>query len=68
MLTDASVLRPALCAAGRYASACASTRNFERGNTELELTLKRNASSNRTIAILLFGASFLLLLLDWLSG
>ena len=35
---------------------------------ELELTLKRTASSNRTLAILLFGASFLLLLLDWLSG
>ena len=60
-------LFPALLAC-RYASACESTRNFERGNTELELTLKRTASSNRTIAILLFGATFLLLLLDWLSG
>ena len=35
---------------------------------ELELTIRRTASSNRTTAILLFGASFLLLLLDWLSG
>ena len=52
----------------RYATACETTRNFERGNAELELTIRRTASSNRTTAILLFGASFLLLLLDWLSG
>ena len=61
-------MRSVSYAACRYASACESTRNFERGNTELELTLKRTASSNRTTAILLFGAAFLLLLLDWISG
>lgn len=52
----------------RYASACETTRNFERGNVELELTIKRTASAHRTTAILLLGASLLLLLLDWLSG
>ena len=54
--------------ARRYASACESSRAFERGNAELELTLRRSGGARRTTAALLFGASFALLLLDWLSG
>ena len=50
-----------------YASACESSRAFERGNVELELTLKRSGGARRTTAALLFGASAALLLLDWLS-
>jgi hypothetical protein len=50
-----------------YASACESSRHLDRGNAELELTLQRSSGARRTTAALLFGASALLLLLDWLS-
>ena len=57
-----------MCVVCRYASACASSRAFERGNAELELTLQRSGGARRTTAILLLFASLALLLLDWLSG
>jgi hypothetical protein len=51
-----------------YASACESSRAFDRGNAELALTLQRSGGARRTTAILLVAASASLLLLDWLSG
>ena len=52
----------------RYETALDASRNFVRGNAELETTLRRSGGARRTVAIMLFGASLLLLLLDWLSG
>jgi|Laugresbdmm110sn_1035088.scaffolds.fasta_scaffold73326_2 hypothetical protein len=52
----------------RYTVACESSRNLERGNVELETTIRRSGGARRTVAILLLAASLMLLLLDWLSG
>ncbi len=52
----------------RYTVACESSRNLQRGNAELETTIRRSGGARRTVAILLLAASLFLLLLDWASG
>lgn len=48
--------------------ACESSHNLQKGNAELEKTIRTSAGARKTTAILLMLASFMLLLLDWLSG
>ena len=52
----------------RYATACDTTLNFERGNKELATTLRRSKGARKTVAVFLLLASFMLLFLDWLVG
>jgi hypothetical protein len=48
--------------------ACDSSNNLQKGNIELETTIRKSAGARKSAAILLLLASLLLLLLDWVSG